>query len=181
MQKRNLIIFSVLVFSLATFVSAYSSGRFSVGSLLDDIEPSTLVLPALFIIFFTFINFSLGRVFKDNKSASGIIAFAVSLMMVYGINKLNIDFDNLFLNWGISGDVLSIILPLLFIGLAVFLVIKFDVGTALIAIGVLFLIGTFTEIIYETGVLGFLGALFLVVGVIMKVKFGKRRIDRRHY
>jgi hypothetical protein len=179
MQKRNLIILSLLSLSLISFVSAYSYyGRFSVGDFLNEIEPSTLILPLLFIIFFTLINFSLSKVFKGNKAVSGVAAFSVALLLVYWINRMNIDVESFFYTLGISSDVLLIIIPLFLIGGAIYLRSKFGLSTTMIVFGVLFLLGSLTGIVYETGILAVLGIILLIIGLIMKKGTVKKLINK---
>lgn len=176
MKKRNLILSLTLGTFLINLVSAY--GGFSVSDFLDQISPSNLVLPALFIIFFSFINFSLSKIFKDNRMAAGISSLAISILIIYGLNHLDFNLDNIFYNIGIPSDVLTILVPLIFIGGVIFLVSKYKLATTFIVVGLFFLAVTvFTDIIYESEFFGVLGAILLVAGAIMKVKVEKKDIE----
>ena len=76
MQKRNLVLASVMGLFLISFVSAYTGG-FSFTDFLDSMDPATAVLGALWVIFYLFVNKALLRFFlifsrhKSLKSNSG--------------------------------------------------------------------------------------------------------------
>ena len=176
MQKRNLFILSVLGIFL---ISCINVQAFSVGDFLDEIETSTLVLPMLFIIFFAFINFTLLKFFKGNTTFAGITSFAISTLLVYGINYLDLEFENIFYNIGVPSDLVAIIVPLLLLVASIFLISKIKLGWFLIVLGLLFLLASRTEIVYETEVLGFLGAILLIIGGIIKFREkGRNKYDK---
>lgn len=176
MQKRNLLILSVLGIFLISCVNVQA---FSVGDFLDEIETSTLVLPMLFIIFFAFINFTLLKFFKGNTTFAGITSFAISTLLVYGINYLDLEFENIFYSIGVPSDLVTIIVPLLLLVASIFLISKIRLGWFLIVLGFLFLLASRTEIVYETEVLGFLGAILLIIGVIIKFREkGRNKYDK---
>lgn len=171
MQKRNLFLILILGLFLISFTSAYygSYNSFSLSSLLDSIDSSTMLLGITFIVSFAFINFSLSKVFKDqegnpNKATAGIVAFAISLLITYGINKTGFDIEGLFYNIGFSEGFLATIIPLILLGGAIYLGIKFSFGMVLIVSGSLFCIVSFTSLIYEKGITLVLGIILLVIG-----------------
>jgi len=113
MQKRGLISALVGIF-LINFAEAYSFGYSSLGNLLYWIRPSTIILLALFIIFFALIYFVLIRVLRDeyhrpNKAISGVIAFCMAVLIIYGINRSAWDIENFFYRFNISNILIYII------------------------------------------------------------------------
>ena len=167
MRKRVLLILNLF---LINFVSAYygSYSSFSLGDLLDAIEPSTMILGAVFIISFAFVNFSLLKVFKDkygepNKATAGVVAFVVSLLITYGINRTGFDFEGLFFNIGISSDLLYTIMPLILLAGLIYLTYKFRYKT-LIVLGLLLIGVSFTDLIYSKGATILIGIVLLALG-----------------
>jgi|TARA_B100001971_G_scaffold172802_1_gene165533 tryptophan-rich sensory protein len=180
MQKNSLLIF-ILGLMLINFVSAYyNSYSFSLGDFFDSIDSSTMILGSIFLISFVLINFSLSRVFKDqygnsNKSVSGMIAFIGSLLITWGINRTGFDYEGLFYSVGFSSDFLYMILPLVLLGIAIYIVWSsenFKRGLAklfLIYGGGLFLL-SFTEIVYEGFTAGFIGIVSIIIGAVFLKK-----------
>jgi hypothetical protein len=172
MKKINLIL--LFIFTI-TFISAYDYvGRLSVSGFFDNIEPSNLVLPVLFIIFFAIINFSLLKVFKGNKATAGVSAFAVSLLLVYGINRTGFDFTGIFYNIGIPTGLIGIIITLLLLVGVIFLINKIHFSGFFMLFGALFFLASFTDLIYESLLLGFIGAVMFIIGLVLKLKAHKK-------
>ena len=172
MQKKSLLIF-ILGLMLINFVSAYygSYNSFSLGNLLDSIDSSTIVLGSIFLISFALLNFSLSRVFKDqygtpNKAMSGIIAFLVSLLMIYGINKTGFDYEGLFYGFGFSSDLLSFLAPIILLVGAIYIIWRLGFAALFLIAGlILVLLSYFTDLIYENGIATILGVTFLLIGL----------------
>jgi hypothetical protein len=188
MQKKSLLIFILGLMSI-NFVSAYyNSYSFSLGDFFDSIDSSTMILGSIFLISFVLINFSLSRVFKDqygntDKAISGIIAFIGSLLITWGINRTGFDYEGLFYGVGFSSDFLFMILPLILLGIAIYIVWSsenFKKGLAklfLIFGGGLFLL-SFTEIVYEGFTAGFIGIISIVIGAwFLKTSRNSNRSD----
>lgn len=113
---------------LLNLASAYSyepyfSDRISFGNILNSIEPSTMILGIIFIVAFALLFFALSRALKGEKVIAGIISFALSLFIVYGINKSGFDIESLFYKMGITLSVLNIIFPLFIILLVIIFII----------------------------------------------------------
>ncbi|MBU4069959.1 MAG: hypothetical protein KJ646_03170 [Nanoarchaeota archaeon] len=162
MQKKGLS-FTVFLLSL-NFISAYS-GSFSLGEILSDIDPSTLILGSLLLIFFAFLNFALSKFFKENKAAAGVVAFLVSLLLVYGINLTGMDYENFFYNIGLSEEIITTIFPFLILGAFVIGIIKIGIGSTLMLFGFsLFAVSGFTDWIYESEVGMFFGVILIGFG-----------------
>ena len=126
-MKRSLLCFIFfilfLLLNLAGFVSSYSSDRISFGNILNNIEPSTMILGIIFIVAFALLFFALSRALKGDKAIAGIISFALSLFMIYGISKSGFDIESLFYRMGITLSVLNIIFPLFIILLVIIFII----------------------------------------------------------
>lgn len=175
MKKRGIIFF--LSFFLIDFVSAFSNyNRFSLSGFLDSIDPSTMILGVLFIISFALINTTLGKVFKNdygepNKAIAGIIAFAVSILIIYEINRYGLDIEGLFYSVGFSSDLLYVILPIILLVGAIFIIIrykKFGFAVLSLILGLLLMILTvFTDIFYEKGLALIIGIVLLLIGLLL--------------
>ena len=172
-MKKSLVI-PVITLSLINFASAYYGSYFSFSDLLNSIDPSTMILGAVFIISFAFINFALVRVFKDNKASAGIVAFVVSLLIIYGINKSGFDIEELFYGIGISSGFLYTILSLVLLAGVIYLIIKLKTK-ALFVIGGLFIIVSFTNLVYEKDAMIILGIILLVVGLYVDHKWPEKK------
>ncbi|MAG78788.1 hypothetical protein CMI40_00225, partial [Candidatus Pacearchaeota archaeon] len=141
-------------------------------NLLDSIDSSTIVLGSIFLISFALLNFSLSRVFKDqygtpNKAMSGIIAFLVSLLMIYGINKTGFDYEGLFYGFGFSSDLLSFLAPIILLVGAIYLIIKYGLSTLLLVFGGLLFLLSFTDIIYDGFTAGVIGVILILIGLFL--------------
>ena len=172
MQKSRFVFVGILFLSLflMSFASAQFYGNFSLGSLLNGVDDSTIVLGLMFVIFFVLINFSLDKFFKGNKSVSGAIAFSVSLLIIWGINRSGISYTNIFYNlfFFIPSGTLETLWPLVIIGAIIILSIKYGflkgIGLVFIFSGAIMVFLSFTNLVYETtGALGF-GALLIILG-----------------
>ena len=176
-KKRNLFLAIITGLFLISFASAYygSYNSFSLSDLLNNIDSSTMLLGVLFIVSFAFLNFSLLKIFKDNKATAGIVAFALSLLITYGINKTGFDIEGLFYNIGFSEGFLATIIPLILLGGIIYLGIRFTFGIVLIVSGSLLCMASFTNLIYEKGITLFLGFVFLVIGIYVNHKWPKKK------
>jgi len=162
MQKRYLPI--ILGIFLTSFVSAYNYGL-SLSDFLNNIDSSTMILGAVFIVAFAIINFSLTKAFKDNKATAGVIAFVISLFITWGINKSGFDFEGLFYGIGINAGFLEVLLPIILIAGIVGLIFWVGGALTLIILGIALLIASSTDYIYETGTGMFLGAILFIAGL----------------
>ncbi len=179
-MKKSLIISSIITLTLINFVSAYygSYSSFSLSNLLNEIDSSTMILGAVFIISFALINFALSKFFKDkhgepNRVIAGIVSFVISLWMTWEINKRGFDIERLFYNFGynigFSSDVLSTIIPLLLIAGTIYLFVKLKTN-ALFIIGGLLIAVSFTNLFYEKGITLIIGIILLLIGGYLKTE-----------
>jgi CDP-diglyceride synthetase len=79
-MKRGLLLTSILLISL---VSAQSLSEF-----LNEIDPSNVFLIAIFLITFALLSFVLKRAIKSDPKIPLIIAFIVSLLITYTLNRV---------------------------------------------------------------------------------------------
>ncbi len=185
MQKRVLIIFLLGVF-LISFVSAQFDGSLdSFGDLLDTIPSSTMILGALFIIFFAVTFFIFSKVFTNkykepNKGVASVVSLAASLLMVYGINKMEFDFEGFLWDLGFSNDILSTAIPLIILAGLIFLFITLK-SKALFILGGLFILLTFTDLIYEKVFLLVIGIALIILGLWLTFRKGGRRRNRSNW
>lgn len=179
MQKKNLVISLISSIILSGFASAQFYGGFSLGNFLSSIDPSTIVLGLLFVIFFLMIRFALGRVFKENEAISNGISLAVSLLIIWGINQSGFNYYSVFGNvfFFLPTGFLEAFWPLILIVAWVLLIVKNGLakGTAitLILIGsILTLLGV-TENLYEQGFSVAVGVVLIIAGISIYSWWGK--------
>ena len=98
MRKNNFAVSLISLIILSGFASAQFYGGFSLGNILSSVDPSTIVLALLFVIFFLMIKFALGKVFKENESISNGISLAASLLIIWGINQSGFNYSGAFGN-----------------------------------------------------------------------------------
>ena len=174
MSKRGFVfILSLFLISFVSAFSHYGYGRFSLTDFLRNIDPSTMILGALFIIFFAIINMALGKVFKDqygypNRAVAGIVAFAVSTLIIYGINRYGFDIEGLFYGIGLSANLLYIILPIILLAGAIFIVWRWHFYTLFLIFGLLLILLTFfTDVFYEKGLVLAIGVVTFLIGLFL--------------
>jgi hypothetical protein len=171
MKKGVLTLLPVFFINLvsAQFFSGY--GRFSITDLFYSIDPPTMTLGLLFLIFFAFIFFVLGRVFKDsygqpNKGIAGTISFAVSALIIYGLWSSGFDLSDIFYSLGLSSDLLYFLLPVIILLASLLIIWKFEIRGFLIIFGLFIMILTiFTEVIYEKGIAFVIGLVMFLIGL----------------
>ena len=179
MKRGQTLLLSVMLgIFFINLVSAAYYGSYSLSNLLNEIDASTIFLGAVFIIAFAFINFSLSKVFKDNKATSGIVAFAVSLLITYGINRSSFDFENLFYNFGytmgLSSDIIYMIGFIVFIALIVYLAWKLKKESLVVIGGLLIALSFFT---YEKLILIIFGVLLIIARFFIKKGTWEKKSD----
>jgi len=166
--------------SLASAAYGYNSyNSFSISDFLSSIQPSTLILGVIFIICFAFINFALGKFFKDsqgnpNKAIAGIVSLAVSLLIVYWVNQSGFYFDFAYGgNIGISSGALwtigSIAFPILFIIIGM----KYGWGMPIMLTGLLLIVTA--ALSYQAYIGWVFGIILIIIGFVM---WNRRRIRR---
>ena len=177
MQKRNWLLSFITALFAINFVSAYPRyysygyGGFSLGTLLDALEPSTVFLTCIFFISFGFIYFSLIKFFKGNAVIAGIVAFSVSLLITYGLHLRGFDVGVFFYDIGFAVDEFAPLILIIFVGFAVFASFKWGAEKTLFSIGVFFILISVFGWVYETGLLAVIGTIMVIIsGIIFGVK-----------
>jgi len=153
---------------MINFVSAQGFSEF-----LDQIDQSTLILGAIFIISFSILFFSLSKILlKDNPTIAGIISVALALLLTYTANKSDFNFGDFFYNIGISGESLSLILTLVILAGIIFMMARFEKkeNVFLVLGGVLLVASLF---VYTKIILVFIGIIFLIIWIFIKSKKNK--------
>lgn len=187
MKKSVLLIFLGLF--LIKFTSAYygSFGNLSFRNLLNSIDPRSMTLALLFLIFFAFLNFVLSRIFRDrygnpNRATAGIIALCIALLAVYGVNRSSWEIQNLFFNIGIPSNLIYIIIFISLLAAIAFIVWKFAKNSLFVIGGLLILASIF---MYEKAIPIVLGTILIIIRFfIPKDKWKmkeKRKREWRYY
>lgn len=158
---------------LINFASAQFYGRFSLSDFLNSVDESWIVLGMIFLIVYALVSYGLGNFFKGNKAVSGSIAFAIALLVIWGVNRSGFNYNGLFYNFFffLPTGFVETIWPILFLGFGVFLVIKTGnlgkgLGILFIGSGVLLIFLSFIGVIYETEGGGSLGFGLIIIGVL---------------
>ena len=135
---KKSVLFAFILIIMTNFVSAQNS----LSDLLNEIDQSTVIFFAIFLISFSLLFFALNKVFKkQNTTASGIISLAISFLIIYGLNKSEFDIGNYLYDFGINSNVLYTLLPIVIGAAIIFLLIRFKekalyiIGAALLVIG----------------------------------------------
>ncbi len=174
MKKRSISIISLItLFSINLISAQFYSGynRFSLPDLLRSIDPQTMILGSLFLIFFILIFYPLSRVFKNsygqpNTTIAGVLAFVISTLIIYGINRSGFDIEGLFYGLGLSSGILYIILPIILLIGSLFLIWKLKQYFLLLAGLLLIILALFTDLFYEGFWIFVLGSIMFLIGLI---------------
>ena len=181
MKKRWLIIFTtfILIASISFISAQIPTG---IGDFLDAFGGENLLLIGSFVISFVLINFILGRlpVFKDkitgkkNKKVPGVIAFIVSLFIVYGLNKFDFDLASFFSSLGVGQGLLELIATIAVLAGIIFLLWKFKSLVFLIS-GVILIGISFTDWVFESESLLIVGIILIIIWILIKIFFRKKK------
>lgn len=170
-MKKSVILTSITSLFLINFVSAYNSG--SLGDLLNQLDPSTVILSLLFLGSLVLINLALSRVLKGQKGVAGLLSFIVSFWIIYTINASGFDYHGtyygIFDSIGLSSDIASTILPILIFLIALIIIIKSGFGLLLIVIGG-FIFGYGILFAYEKALTAAIGGIMTIVGIVLYKK-----------
>jgi hypothetical protein len=111
------------------------------------------------------------KFFKDERGApnnkvAGIVAFVFSIFIIYGLNKTNLDLENIFFTLGVHPDMLYPIVATILIAGLIFVSWKYGLTTVIMSIGGLLFLGSF--VIYDGQSLLFYGLLLFLAGAFFK-------------
>jgi len=173
----------ILVVFLINFVSAQFYGGIS--GFLDSIGSENIALFIIFGVSGLFIKWALGRTMRDDNKTAGIlallIAFGITAAAHFSGFAYYFDVSELFYFFGISEELLEIIVSLVLIGVLVLVGFKYEFGSALMILGIFLLILSSTDFIYETGITIILGLIFLVLGFWLRMRKKKGSLVGGNY
>jgi len=167
-----------LMLTFIGFVSAQFYGTFSASNFLNSIDDSTLILGIIFIVSFALLNFSLSKWLKGNKAISATVALAISLLIVWAVNRSGISYNLFFYDifFFIPSGFLETILPWLFIIGALFIGFMWGWNKVLLILGVILLITSLFA--YQSGVVLALAIILLVAWLFLVILSKKKDIGR---
>ena len=162
MKKSLLPIISILTLGLV-------SAQISFSDMLDQIDSSLILLSAIFIVAFLIINFSLSKIFREQKSIATIISAVLSFLIIFGINQWDLDIESFFFDLGVSEDFFLTIIPLILVAGIIFLFVKLPKGKKKYLFYIIggFLIALGFFIFEEAAQLVVLGVVLIVFGFIV--------------
>jgi len=174
-MKRLFYLVLSQILLLSGFASAayYGYGGISLGDLLYSIDESTIVLGAIFMISFAIVFFSTSNFFKENRALAATVAFGVSLLVIYAINKSGFGYIGLFNGFFffLPPGFIETFWPLAFIGILVLCTVKLGflrgLGVVLLGTGVILMFASFTGIIYEASLSANTGIFLAIVGAVL--------------
>jgi hypothetical protein len=150
----------------------------ALNDMLYGIDPNTMLLGLLFIIFYVLINFSLTKVlFKKEKASSTIVSLCVSLLAVYGINRTNLNISGMFSKIGVNDTIIYAVVPWIILGLAVLASFTKDKTTGkrsfrlyrlLMVLGAFLLLLSFFA--YQQMITLIAGIILIVLGLLLWIK-----------
>lgn len=132
--------------------------------IFSSIDPNTMVLGLLFVIFFVLIRFALGRSLKDRVSSS-VIAFCVSLLIVYGIGRTDFDISGMFYGIGITEEILYTIVPFIILAGLIFMIWKLKLSRTFILTGIFLIVAGFFS--YEKTIVMIIGIALFALGIFI--------------
>jgi hypothetical protein len=178
MKKECNIILGLLagLFSI-NFASAQYGSYFSFSDFLNSLDSSNVILIGVFLVSFAVINMILLKFFKDergvpNNKVAGVVAFVFSMFIIYGLNRTNLSFENMFFAIGVSPDMLYPIVATMLIAGIIFLSVNYGFTTVIMSIGGFMILGSF--FIYEAGSMLIFGLILFLIGAILKWKVKKK-------
>lgn len=171
MEKKRGLWLLILLASIR-FASAQS---FGIGEILDIFGGDNILLIGAFVISFALIFFILTRLpmFQDkftrkpDKKIPGVIAFVISLFIIYGIHQYNFDLGSFFSGYGVGGDTLYSIAAIASIIGVIYALWKYKSKVLLVA-GILLIGFSLTGWAYESSPLMIAGITLVVLWLILK-------------
>ncbi len=166
MERRGLVALFLTLVSV-NFVSA----AFSITDEFSNVDPSTMVLGFLFVTFAFLIHTGLTRTgpFRYNRTAAGMISISLSMLIIYGIDRVGWDYYSFFngLAFFVPEEFIEIFWPFLFLILLVGSLWKLK-KHALLFWGI-FLIGL-SFFAYESEFLAYLGGFLILLWLLLLLK-----------
>jgi len=146
--------------------------NFSFSSFLSSIDMSVVIWAAIFIIFVGLINYSLSRVFKNNRALPPILAILISLITVYYMAQSGV-IENAIFNIGFIE--IESYLPWIFLVVSILTIWRLGIGMYLIIAGVLLAGLSLLGIASKNGIALIVGIILILVGIKLHMMRRKRR------
>jgi hypothetical protein len=151
---------------LQTFPFTGRRGIPVIDDFLVFLDPRTVVFFSLFLIFFTLINFSFLRVFRQGRTPAAVISLSATFLILYGMFRFGW-IDQIYSTFGLQ----SFLIPALIASLILLFVAAFQYGIPgfLIASGGALTLLSFTDFIPDAqkGFALTLGIFLLLIGLLL--------------
>ena len=181
-MKGGVLALVFITILLTGFVSAQFGYGLSLSDFLYSINSSTLILFLLFLIFFVilnnviFINF-----FRGNRMVSTVISLSISLMSVWGLNRMNWDLGSFFFTLGLSEDTLYNIVLVVLVIAVIYAISKKKLRLLFLGLGLLLIIlAFFTDIFFEWTTALLIGIILVVIWAFLAWRAWKKEKEP-HY
>jgi hypothetical protein len=145
---------------------------FSLSGLFSSIDASAIVWAIIFLIFVAAINYSLSRVFRNNRAIPPVLAILVSLMAVYFLAQSGW-MENFILN--ISFIEIEKYLPWIFLVVSALIIWKLGWGMLFMVIGLFLAVLGLLNISERNGLALMIGAIFFLIGLKLFLRRRKLR------
>ena len=177
-MKKGLLAFSFIVIMLLSFVSAQFGYGFSLSNFLYSIDSSTLILFLLFIIFFAVLNNMVFiTFFRGNRTVSALVSFSISIMAIWGINRMQWNLGSFFFNLGLNEDTLYTIVLIVLLVLFIYLAFKKRLRYLFLGLGLLLMgLAAFSDFFFEWFTAFIIGVVLIIFWWI-----GARRAKRKEH
>ena len=135
---------------------------FSITEFMESIGINNIILGVIFIVGFWLLKLGLKKIFGKNETLSSGLALALSFLITYVFNRIQINFEDAFSFLGL--DVLEFIAhPLLWIALLVITIFFLGVRNFFLLLGGLLIFASF--FMYEKMFVAFVGIVFVLIGI----------------
>jgi hypothetical protein len=140
----NLKMKKILIPFILILTSWLISAQLSFSEFLYNTDSSLIILSSIFLVSFLIFNFSLSKLFKEQKNITMVISAVLAFLLIYGINSIGWDIEDFFFDIGISEDMLLTLIPLILLFVLLFLFVRmknkkvllYIIGAFLVALGV---------------------------------------------
>lgn len=159
-------LFSIFLFTiLINFVSAQYA--FSLSNLFYTIDSTSLILILLFVAIFAILHQIIFlRLFRGNRTVSAIVSFCASVLMVWGMYRMQWNLGGFFYNMGVSEDMLFMVTVAILFIVLIIAILKGWLKHFLAIFGaILIYMSLWTEIFYEWFTVFVIGAIVLIIGL----------------
>lgn len=183
MEKRSLLGLFLTIVSI-NFASAQFYGSFSLGNFLNSIDPSTMILGVIFVVSFALLQFALSKYFKEQKTIATVISFALSMLIIWGINQSGFDYGGYFYNFFffLPTGFIDTLWPLLLLAGWIYFIVRsgfiLGSGKMLVIMGLLLNVIAFSGISYQPSTPAAIGVFLIIVGAILWIWGAKKKVKQ---